>query len=224
MVENPFNKFANDYADNTHHKWPAVRLPYSGELKLKAFWYDWEERKLESFHDLNIHAYVDDIGNRALRMATWNHPLMGKMRDNTYIDFTEKTMVWSNPEDTKECFEFTLPHTFNIRDYIDKLKTEEGEITTYLGTKTVRWEHGDKPELYHTFRLDQKIFDMDMTHIVYFDWKTNELSYIEVLKPVFMILEIENGIHERKFTDEDFKDVMTECPKKPKFFSKKKNQ
>lgn len=55
---------------------------------------------------------------------------------------------------------------------------------------------------------------MKRTHIMYFDIKTNALAWIEMIKPLPIIFEIENGLAERKFTDKDYKGIITECPKK----------
>jgi len=48
--------------------------------------------------------------------------------------------------------------------------------------------------------------------IYLFDKNTNELRYAELVKPFFLVLEIQNGLVERKFTDEDFRKVLTKCP------------
>lgn len=213
----PYTMFESDST-----KWPPLKVPYSAELKMSAFYFDWEEWKLEPFHNMKIHSYIDAEGNRALRMAEMNLPIKGKVSCNTYIDFNEKLIVDSDPHDKTKCYEFHLKNTFSIHDYVDKLKTPEGGLTTYLGTRSVRWEthktHKER-KLYHTFKLKQKILDMELTHRIYFDWETNELAYVELITPVHLVMKVENGIKERKFSDEDFKNVLTECPRKPSIFS-----
>jgi len=42
---------------------------------------------------------------------------------------------------------------------------------------------------------------------------TKDLAYMTLIKPFFVVFELQNGLSEREFTDEDFKDVVTECPK-----------
>lgn len=43
--------------------------------------------------------------------------------------------------------------------------------------------------------------------------ETKELAWTVMIKPFFLVLEIQDGLTEREFTDEDFKDILTECPK-----------
>jgi hypothetical protein len=165
-----------------------------------------------------INKYIDAAGNRALSMVTLNVPLVGEQTCNTYMDFNNRRLVKSVP--AKDfCDEIDLKEDFNLKQYIDKLKCEKAGITKYLGTRTVRWEttrDQDAYKQYHAFRIDEDNFDMRRSHVFYFDIKTNELAWIEMVRPLPFIFKIENGLTEREFTDEDFKDVLTECPRRNK--------
>ena len=52
--------------------------------------------------------------------------------------------------------------------------------------------------------------------IFYFDMKTLELEWAEMIKPINIVVQIDEGLNEREFTDEDFRDVVTECPRRSK--------
>eukprot|EP00347_Sterkiella_histriomuscorum_P007840 403347365 len=211
-------------------KWPVMNIPFDGEATFTVNYYDWEARRLETFKDMKITKYIDSTGNRALSMFSMNDPLRGGIRkSNSFFNFNQQHVVMSDPDNTKQCFQLDLPEAFNLHDYIDRLKKEEGGLAVYLGVKTLRWGINDddtKGKLYYAFRLDENWFDQEVRKIVYFDWDTKELAWIEVVKPFFFVMKVENGIKKRKFTDEDYKDVLTECPRKPSlasFFSNKKN-
>lgn len=56
---------------------------------------------------------------------------------------------------------------------------------------------------------------------MYFDEETEDLAWLELTKPLLLVIEVQEGIIERNFTDGDFKDVVKECPKKPSFYEQK---
>lgn len=202
--------------------WPKVHVPNSAEVSLSLNWYDWEARELKPFRNTKITKWLDGNGNRAYDVIKQDKPIVGTKECHIFWNFEEKTVVLSDPKDKKQCYQFDLPEAFNLREFIDKLKKQEGGLSVYLGTKTVRWSKDDKPKYYYAFRIEHEFFGMESTKIVYFDWDTKELSYIEVIKPFFMVIEVAKGLKERDFTDEDFRDLVTECPRMPSFLNLRK--
>lgn len=118
--------------------WPKVRVPYNSEVKCSVYTFDWEEKKLESLRDMTIQKYIDSDGNRALSIVNLDIPLIGKTECHTYIDFTARKLVKSIPS-RDYCDEIDFKESIVLKEYIDKLKCEKGGLTTYLGTKNVRW-------------------------------------------------------------------------------------
>ena len=55
---------------------------------------------------------------------------------------------------------------------------------------------------------------MRRSTVFYFDLKSMKLAWIEQIRPLSMIFAIKPS--ERRFSDEDFKHVLTECPKRSK--------
>ena len=93
-----------------------------------------------------------------------------------------------------------------------------------MGDRKVIWDKSKAPTMYHAFRVDHASdkWGIESSSILLFDQSTKELAYIEMIKPFFVVFELENGLAERTFTDEDFKDVKTQCPAHQFSFSARK--
>lgn len=200
----------DDHTGSTDEpSWPKVRVPYNSMIKSAVYIYDWEEKKLESLRDMVIEKWIDSDGNRALQMTTLNVPLQGEMTCSCFFDFNARRLVKS-VEGKDYCEEIDLKEDFVLKEHIDTLKDPKGGLTTYLGTKKCRWTG----ETYHTFRVEVDNFDIKRVFILYFDEANNELKWIAMVRPLPLIFEIENGFAERRFSDKDFEQVVTRCPRR----------
>eukprot|EP00347_Sterkiella_histriomuscorum_P003506 403364039 len=213
LVDSAQEKFTFLQEDNVH-KWPKVKVPLSAEIESAVYYFDWEKKELESFRDMTVTKWIDSTGNRALSVVNLNAPLIGDLTCNTFVDFDAMKLVKSVP-DRGWCEKIDLPEHFNLRKYIETLKKEEGGIAKYIGDRKVIWDKEKSPKLYHGFRVDSDMdkWGINTSTLFLFDQNTNELAWVEMIKPFFVVFEIKNGLSERTFTDEDFRDVLTECPK-----------
>lgn len=198
-------------------KWPKVNVPYDIEIDSKVFYYDWEEKELESLRDMTIKKWVDSTGNRALSIVNLNAPLIGNTECQTFTDFTKQLMVKA-VKDRDYCEEIELPERVNLRSLIDKLKKEGGGMVRYIGDRKAVFDRETVPTIYHGFRLDIDCekWGMKASLIYLFDMESGDLRYVELIKPFFLVFDVQNGLSERKFTDEDFKGVLTKCPRSSK--------
>ena len=189
--------------------WPKIKVPYNAEVRSTIFTWSHEYKKLENFRDMTTHCYVDSEGNRELMMLHYNAPFFGKETINFYADLNSGRLVKSiDGEDF--CKEAKLGEKICLKDWIDKMKDPEGGITEYLGEKQVEWVKGK----FHAFKVCIETKEFTKIEVLYFNTDSMDLEWIETIKPLPFIVGIENGLEERRFTDEDFKDVRTSCDKK----------
>lgn len=193
----------------SQNDWPKLNVPYNSEIKSTVYTWNHEDKKLENFRDMKTHLYVDTDGNRELMMLHYNAPFFGKETINVYADFNRGVLVKSMDEVEEFCREAKLGKKISLKAWIDKLKCPEGGITEYLGEKTVGWVDGK----FNAFRINIVMKEFTKTEVLYFGLESMELEWIETIKPLPFIIGIENGLRERRFTDEDFKDVRTSCKK-----------
>lgn len=185
-------------------------MPYNSEIRSTVYTYNHVDKNLEPFRNMKVHKYIDSEGNRALMMHTLDIPFHGEEKFNVYVDLNENRLVRSAPE-IDFCLEDSLgTQKITIRNMIDDFKTEGGS-TEYLGLRAPRWETATK---YHALRLNIDIKELKGVSVYFFDQKTLELVWIEAVSPLPFVIEIENGLVERRFTDKDFKGVLLKCPKK----------
>ena len=202
----PFSEFL---APENHKDWPKeIRVPYNSEVRGTVYTWEHREKRLDNFHDMKSRLYVDSDGNRKLMMLEWNTPFFGKENLDVYCDFDEGLIVKSM-RDTKFCKEGKLGKKINLKDIIDRLNDPHGGLMEYLGEKQVDWAH--QREKFHAFRVNMQTKDFRKEEILYFNTDGMDLEWIETIKPLPFVIGIENGLEERKFSDEDFKDVKTRC-------------
>lgn len=138
---------------------------------------------------MNVNSFTDASGNRKLTMIDYNIPFHGKERINIYADFTAGRMTKSVPG-MDFCWEFDLGEKINLREWIDKFLDPKGGITTYLGTKDVDWANTK----YHAFKMVINTKEIQKTAVLYFDMNTLELQWIEMVKPLFFVIQVDNGL------------------------------
>lgn len=121
---------------------------------------DWTERDIKPLRDMVINKYIDSEGNRALSIVEADLPIVGKTTCNTFVDFNKKTLVKS-VEGKDWCWQLDLPMEFNLKEYIEKLKCQEGGLAEYIGDRSVIWDREKQPTIYHAFRVDHKGSEWD---------------------------------------------------------------
>eukprot|EP00347_Sterkiella_histriomuscorum_P010701 403375257 len=195
--------------------WPQIKIPYDGEYSFEVFKYDWADKKLTSQNDMNVTIYSDATYNRVLMMTVKQPPHTTHLqREYDYWDFNARKQIKYRPNDAR-CYNFDIKgeQIFNLKNFIDLVTTPEGEITKYFGVQTLRWEEDQvHKKQFYTFRIDHNWFGQEVSINIYFDFYTKDLAWIEVSKPDAYVFQLKNGILEREFTDEDYKEVLNNCP------------
>eukprot|EP00347_Sterkiella_histriomuscorum_P008744 403343919 len=196
-------------------KWPEVIWPNNAEMAMTVFQYNHHTKDLTPYLDMLIKQYVDADGGRSLSQVSKIDPKFGKVMENHFWDFDEQLLVVSDPEHPEKCLETDLEYELNLHELMERMKSPDGGITKYLGEMQVDWEKDRiKPATYHVFDLKFQWFHVKSEINIFFNIETKKLAWIQMHSPLLLVIQIEDGMKERKFTDEDFKDVLTECPEK----------
>ncbi|CDW77771.1 UNKNOWN [Stylonychia lemnae] len=200
--------------------WPSVKFPYNGVANATVFQFNNVTQELTTYKNLTSMIYIDSDGNRGIVEIKVDLPTVGSQTIDFYIDYT-KGVVVNSIQSISYCVEQNVGLQINLKGIIDAISDQNANYTQYLGKVNIPWF---PVEEYHQFHIQVDTPQGLKGIMAFFTTDSQELRWVTLDLDYETIIGFENGIVERKFTDDDYKNILRTCPNTLAYVQTYKNE